>query len=135
MENNCANYIFFGVENLPRRSSYAHITGELSMDIRGWLQLHNMAKYTDLFLREEIDMVILPHITEQDLEKIGVDALVCCFRDEFSFLLFRLQFIIYLFFSSLSSLFLISFFKILFLTVFFYYYFVVILCSKLKLCD
>eukprot|EP00002_Diphylleia_rotans_P014307 TRINITY_DN2788_c0_g2_i3.p1 TRINITY_DN2788_c0_g2~~TRINITY_DN2788_c0_g2_i3.p1 ORF type:complete len:560 (-),score=132.18 TRINITY_DN2788_c0_g2_i3:419-2098(-) len=54
---------------------FSHIRGELSMDIRGWLHLHNMAKYTDTFLREEIDMQVLPYISESDLEKIGISAL------------------------------------------------------------
>jgi hypothetical protein len=40
-----------------------------------WLKRLGMEKFTNNFLQEEIDMDILPHLTESHLKRIGVDTI------------------------------------------------------------
>jgi len=44
-------------------------------DIESWLNNNGFQKYTDIFIREEIDMDTLTFITENDLEKLGISHL------------------------------------------------------------
>jgi hypothetical protein len=46
-----------------------------SLDIVGWLDSWGMKKYVELFVREEIDMSVLPFVTEHHLERIGITSL------------------------------------------------------------
>jgi len=42
------------------------------MNISGWLQSHGLEQYEDLFRANQIEMDVLPDLTESDLEKIGL---------------------------------------------------------------
>ena len=42
------------------------------MDIGGWLRSLGLGQYEATFRESEIDADILPELTEQDLEKLGV---------------------------------------------------------------
>src|SRR5262247_1753081 len=41
-------------------------------DLQPWLEEIGLAQYADLFAKNDIDWEILPELTEQDLEKLGV---------------------------------------------------------------
>ncbi len=41
-------------------------------DIRQWLEELGLGKYVELFAENDIDLVALPHITEEDLKELGV---------------------------------------------------------------
>ena len=41
-------------------------------DLHSWLQALGLAKYTERFAEQEIDLELLPELTEQDLEKLGI---------------------------------------------------------------
>src|SRR5262245_61904255 len=42
------------------------------MDVGGWLRSLGLGQYETLFRASEIDLDILPELTEADLEKLGV---------------------------------------------------------------
>jgi SAM domain (Sterile alpha motif) len=42
------------------------------IDIGAWLQGHGLGQYEDTFRQNEIDVEILPALTESHLEKLGV---------------------------------------------------------------
>src|SRR5215208_7741499 len=41
-------------------------------DLREWLDSVGLGQYTDAFAEHDIDFHVLPELTEQDLEKLGV---------------------------------------------------------------
>ena len=41
-------------------------------DLHSWLQALGLAKYAERFAEQEIDLELLPELTEQDLEKLGI---------------------------------------------------------------
>ena len=41
-------------------------------DLQHWLEEIGLAQYADLFVKNDIDWEVLPELTEQDLEKLGV---------------------------------------------------------------
>ena len=41
-------------------------------DIRQWLDQHGLSKYAEVFAENDVDLVVLPHLTEEHLEKLGV---------------------------------------------------------------
>ena len=45
------------------------------MDIDGWLRGIGLAQYAEMFRANDIDFMILPELTDQDLEKMGVASL------------------------------------------------------------
>ena len=45
------------------------------MDLKAWLETNEMGKYWENFESNGIDEVILKGMTEEDLEKIGVESL------------------------------------------------------------
>ena len=42
------------------------------MDLGGWLQSLGLGQYEAAFRENAIDLSILPELTDQDLEKVGV---------------------------------------------------------------
>jgi hypothetical protein len=40
--------------------------------LAGWLQEHGLDQYADVFAQSEIDLDVMPDLTEQDLEKLGL---------------------------------------------------------------
>eukprot|EP01102_Stenamoeba_stenopodia_P013634 TRINITY_DN444_c0_g1_i1.p1 TRINITY_DN444_c0_g1~~TRINITY_DN444_c0_g1_i1.p1 ORF type:complete len:541 (-),score=56.77 TRINITY_DN444_c0_g1_i1:49-1671(-) len=58
-----------------KRQQKRHDEKTKTRDIASWLESCGMKKYYDLFVREEIDISVLPYVTEQHLEKIGVTSL------------------------------------------------------------
>jgi hypothetical protein len=43
-----------------------------SAEVVAWLKSLKLDKYTDVFAENEVDMDTLPHLTEHDLEKMGM---------------------------------------------------------------
>ena len=41
-------------------------------DIRQWLDQHGLSKYAEVFAENDVDLEVLPHLTEEHLEKLGV---------------------------------------------------------------
>ena len=41
-------------------------------DLQHWLEEIGLAQYADLLVKNDIDWEVLPELTEQDLEKLGV---------------------------------------------------------------
>jgi predicted ATPase/class 3 adenylate cyclase len=41
-------------------------------DIRKWLEQHELGTYADVFVENDVDLEVLPQVTEQHLEKLGV---------------------------------------------------------------
>jgi len=41
-------------------------------DIRQWLDLHGLSKYAEVFAENDVDLGVLPHLTEEHLEKLDV---------------------------------------------------------------
>ncbi|MEM7026162.1 MAG: hypothetical protein AAF637_26840, partial [Pseudomonadota bacterium] len=41
-------------------------------DLERWLQDLKLAQYTQSFVENDIDLEVLPHLRDQDLEKLGV---------------------------------------------------------------
>ena len=41
-------------------------------DLRDWLRKHRLQQYTEAFEADDIDLDILPELSEHDLEKLGV---------------------------------------------------------------
>jgi hypothetical protein len=46
------------------------------MDVASWLRSLGLEKYEALFRENEIDVDVLPELTELDLEKLGADVAV-----------------------------------------------------------
>ena len=44
----------------------------MAHDIGEWLEGLGLGKYDDVFVEHEIDLEVLPELTEPDLEKIGI---------------------------------------------------------------
>ena len=42
------------------------------VDVERWLQDLGLAQYAGTFAENDIDLEVLPHLSEQDLEKLGV---------------------------------------------------------------
>jgi hypothetical protein len=40
------------------------------MQLAGWLEAHGLGKYAELFEAHEIDLALLPHLTEDDIERL-----------------------------------------------------------------
>jgi len=40
--------------------------------IAGWLQTLGMSEYAQRFAENDIDVTVLPHLTDQDLKELGV---------------------------------------------------------------
>ena len=40
--------------------------------IAGWLQKFGMSEYARRFAENDIDVTVLPHLTDQDLKELGV---------------------------------------------------------------
>ena len=40
--------------------------------IAGWLQKLGMSEYAQRFAENDIDVTVLPHLTDQDLKELGV---------------------------------------------------------------
>ena len=41
-------------------------------DLRAWLRANNCEQYADAFAANDVDLDILPELTEQDLAELGV---------------------------------------------------------------
>ena len=41
-------------------------------DILQWLKEHGLGKYADLFVENEIDLDVLPHLTEADIDRLSL---------------------------------------------------------------
>ena len=41
-------------------------------DLRGWLRAHHLEQLAEAFEANDIDVDVLPELTEADLEKLGV---------------------------------------------------------------
>ena len=51
----------------------AHMgTWVASMSIVSWLEKHGLDQYSEAFVGNDVDLDILPHLTEEHLEKLGV---------------------------------------------------------------
>ncbi len=44
----------------------------MARDIDEWLDGLGLGKYADVFVEHEVDLEVLPELTEPDLEKIGI---------------------------------------------------------------
>src|SRR6185503_14143310 len=40
------------------------------MPLAGWLEEHGLGKYAGLFEANEIDLALLPHLTEEDVDRL-----------------------------------------------------------------
>ena len=45
---------------------------DTSTDLAEWLDRHGLGQYAQVFLENNIEFSILPDLTEDDLEKLGV---------------------------------------------------------------
>ena len=46
--------------------------GAAMQRIAGWLQTLGMSEYAQRFAENDIDVTVLPHLTDQDLKELGV---------------------------------------------------------------
>ena len=49
-------------------------TGEANVGVKEFLERLGLERYSEVFLREEIDESILPHLQESDLTRMGIEA-------------------------------------------------------------
>jgi hypothetical protein len=55
--------------------------------IADWLKKFGMSEYTQRFIENRVDLSVLPDLTDQDLEKLGVCSAIaakCCVRSAIS---------------------------------------------------
>ena len=52
-----------------------NLTGNALEQIAQWLEKLGMSEYAQRFAENDIDFTLLPELTDQDLEKIGVASL------------------------------------------------------------